>query len=99
MGLFSRSDQPSTLSQEFITRYWDLHARLDSLEASLDSRLDYLEKTYKRVEQSERRLDQKRNGSSPCPDLVADGAAPSSLYALARRASEFVESAGNPAEG
>jgi len=99
MWPFSRPTQPPTLDQEFITRYWDLSARVDSLESQLEGRLEYLEKTYKRAEQSERRLEQKRSVDSPCPDIVPDGAAPSSLYRLARRASELVESAGDSATG
>jgi len=99
MWPFSRQLHSSTLSQDFIQRYWDLSARVDSLEGTLDARLDYLEKTYKRAEQSERRLEQKRSGETPCPDIVPDGAAPSSLYRLARRASELVESAGDNSPG
>jgi len=63
----STREQPSTLDQDFITRYWDLSSRVDALTAQLDERLDELERRYKRAEQSERRLDAKR-ADTPCPE-------------------------------
>ena len=52
--------RPQTLSEVFVIRYWDLAARLDSLETRLEERLDELQRRYQRAEQSERRLDQKQ---------------------------------------
>jgi len=48
-----------------IARYWDLSARVQTLEDRLDSSLDELQRRYQRAEQAERRMDQKReeNGS------------------------------------
>ncbi len=85
MWPFSTQAQPPTLDQEFITRYWDLAARVDSLESQLDGRLEYLEKTYKRAEQSERRLDEKRARETPCSDATPEGDA-RSVFDIARRA-------------
>jgi len=85
MSWFSDSFRPPTLDQDFIQRYWDLSARVDSLESQLDGRLEYLEKTYKRVEQSERRLDEKLAKKSPCEDDEA-ASRPQSVFDIARRA-------------
>lgn len=84
MGWFSTPEPPSTLDQDFIQRYWDLVGRTDSLEAHLDDRLDELERRYKRAEQSERRLDEKRAKETPCPDATPDGAA-RSVFDIAKR--------------
>lgn len=66
---FSSPPPPSTLDQDFITRYWDLVGRVDTLEARLDDQLDELAKRYKRAEQAERRLEEKREAAdSPCDD-------------------------------
>lgn len=85
MGLFTRSPQPSTLDQDFIQRYWDLASHVDALEAQLDERLDELERRYKRAEQSERRLDQKR-ADEPCADVEAQEGRRQSVFDIARRA-------------
>jgi len=70
---FSTQPQPNTLDQDFIARYWDLQSHVNALEAQLDERLDELERRYKRAEQSERRLDEKRV-KSPCDeDLPPSG--------------------------
>ncbi len=84
MWPFSTRAQPSTLDQDFIARYWDLHSHVSALEAQLDERLDELERRYKRAEQSERRLDEKRSEESPCPDATPDGAA-RSVFDIAKR--------------
>jgi len=85
MWPFSTSVPPSTLDQDFIKRYWDLSSRVDSLDAQLDERLDELERRYKRAEQSERRLDEKRD-KPPCPDDVANPVERTSVYDIAKRA-------------
>jgi len=85
MWPFSPSDQPPTLDQDFIRRYWDLSARVDSLESQLDGRLEYLEKTYKRVEQSERRLEEKLAKKTPCEDRDSEQR-PQTVFDIARRA-------------
>lgn len=68
MWPFSHEIPPSTLDQEFIQRYWDLVGRVDSLEARLEEQLDELGKRYKRSEQAERRLEEKRSEDSPCAE-------------------------------
>jgi len=88
-----------TLSQEFISRYWDIEGRVGNLESTLDERLDELERRYKRSEQAERRLDQKRAAVPPCPDDLDPADDGGSIYALARRARESRESEGNTASG
>lgn len=84
MWPFSTPPQSSTLDQDFIQRYWDLRAEVGALDARLDERLDELERRYKRAEQSERRLDQKRLEEAPCPDEVEWPG----IYGIARRARE-----------
>lgn len=54
------SKRPQTLSEEFVTRYWDLEARVSGLETKLEERLEELQRRYQRAEQAERRLDAKR---------------------------------------
>ena len=85
MGWFSDSVQPSTLSQEFIERYWDLESRVTALDAQMTERLDELERRYKRAEQSERRLDEKRQ-DIPCPEQAEAGSVRTSVYDIARKA-------------
>jgi len=55
------------LTQELVERTWDLQGRLKHLEATLDERLEDLSKRYRRAEQSEKRLDDKK-ASTPCED-------------------------------
>jgi len=85
MWPFSTSSQPPTLDQDFIQRYWDLHSHVSALEAQLDERLDELERRYKRAEQSEYRLEEKR-AKTPCPDDVADPVGRTTVYDIARKA-------------
>jgi len=59
--------EASPLSEELLERIWDLSGRLKQLESNLDERLNELAARYRRAEQSERRLDEKRS-SSPCAD-------------------------------
>lgn len=69
MWLFSARAQPNTLSQEFIARYWDLEAKVSAMQLLIDDQLHELELRYKRSEQAERRLEEKRDGAaSPCAD-------------------------------
>ena len=77
---FRQKVQPSTLDQDFISRYWDLVGRVDSLEAHLDDRLNELEKRYKRSEQAERRLQEKRELANPCEDDHVGAAHPALGY-------------------
>lgn len=81
---FTPPPLPNTLSQDFIERYWDLESRVTALDAQITERLDELERRYKRAEQSERRLDEKRAKETPCPDATPDGAA-RSVFDIARR--------------
>lgn len=50
-----RQKSPPTLSEEFVTRYWDLSARVDSLEQRLDDALGDLKRRAASVAQAERR--------------------------------------------
>jgi len=63
---FRSKPAPNSIDQDFITRYWDLSGRVESLEAHVDDRLHELEKRYKRSEQAERSLAKKKEG--PCAD-------------------------------
>jgi len=82
MGFFRRKEAPG-LSEELVQRIWDVSARLKQLEGNLDERLAELAARYRRAEQSEKRLDEKR-ASGPC----ADDEAPRKQhpYLAARRA-------------
>jgi len=66
MGFFRRKEAPG-LSEELVQRVWDVSARLKQLEGNLDERLAELSARYRRAEQSEKRLDDKRS-SGPCAD-------------------------------
>jgi len=55
----------SSLTQDLIERVWDVQGRLKQLEGILDERLEELSKRYRRAEQSEKRLDDKK-ASTPC---------------------------------
>jgi len=66
MWFFKRKDAPG-LTQELIERTWDLSGRLKQLESNLDDRLTELANRYRRAEQSEKRLDDKK-ASTPCDD-------------------------------
>jgi len=66
MWLFKNKDAPG-LTQELIERTWDLSGRLKQLEGILDERLTELANRYRRAEQSEKRLDDKK-ASTPCDD-------------------------------
>lgn len=84
MWPFPARAQPDTLSQEFIARYWDLEAKVSAMQLLIDDQLHELELRYKRSEQAERRLENKRDESAqPCeePDLSPHPA----LVALRRR--------------
>jgi len=66
MGFF-RGKEASGLSEELVQRVWDVSARLKQLEGNLDERLAELSARYRRAEQSEKRLDEKR-AARPCDD-------------------------------
>lgn len=66
MFLFRRKPAPA-LSEELVQRVWDLSGNLKQLESRLDERLEDLAKRYRRAEQSEKRLDDKK-ASSPCDE-------------------------------
>ena len=65
MRWFTRKKQPPTLSEEFITRYWDLKARVDALEITVEETLADLKRRAAALAQAERRLDQKRQAEEP----------------------------------
>jgi len=64
---FSNKNTAQVLTQELVERTWDLAGRLKHLESTLDERLEDLSKRYRRAEQSEKRLDDKK-ASTPCED-------------------------------
>jgi len=66
MWLFKSKETPG-LTQELIERTWDLSGRLKQLESVLDDRLTELANRYRRAEQSEKRLDDKK-ATTPCED-------------------------------
>jgi len=59
--------ESSSLSEELLERIWDVSGRLKQLESRLDERLDELAARYRRAEQSEKRLDDKRS-VAPCDE-------------------------------
>jgi len=95
---FSRAPRAPTLDQDFVTRYWDLSGKVDSLEARVEDRLDEIERRYKRAEQAERRLDAKRAEESPCADNPPENGS-SGLYDLARRARVATQSTRDSTSG
>ena len=66
MSIFKTKTAPK-LTEELIQRMWDLQGRLKLLESTLEERLDELSRRYRRAEQSEKRLDDKK-ASTPCDD-------------------------------
>jgi len=64
---FKKRKTTPSLSEELVQRVWDLSGHLKQLEGNLEERLDELAKRYRRAEQSEKRLDDKK-ASSPCDD-------------------------------
>jgi len=66
MGLF-KTKQPEGLTQALVERVWDMESRLKHLETILNNQMDELSKRYRRAEQSEKRLEEKR-ADSPCGD-------------------------------
>jgi len=67
---FRKTKPAPGLTEELVQRVWDLSGNLKQLEAVLNERLSELAARYRRAEQSEKRLDEKRT-SKPCDD--ADG--------------------------
>jgi len=66
MWLFKRKETPG-LTQELVERTWDISGRLKQLETNLDERLAELAARYRRAEQSEKRLDDKK-AATPCDE-------------------------------
>lgn len=64
---FRKTKDAPVLTQELVERTWDLQGRLKQLEATLDERLEELSRRYRRAEQSEKRLDDKK-APTPCDD-------------------------------
>jgi len=64
---FSKRNEAPGLTQELVERTWELTGRLKLLESTLDERLVELSNRYRRAEQSEKRLDDKK-ASTPCDD-------------------------------
>jgi len=87
MWPFSSTSPPSSIDQDFITRYWDLKAQVDGMQLLIDDQLHEIENRYKRAEQSERRLAQKREEGSPCADEEGSpaGVQHPSIIALKKR--------------
>jgi len=64
---FRKTKPTPGLTEELVQRVWDLSGNLKQLEAVLDERLTELSSRYRRAEQSEKRLAEKR-ASTPCDD-------------------------------
>lgn len=63
--------RPPTLSEEFVSRYWDLKARVDGIEDRLEETLADLRRRAASVATSERRLEMKKtNGPGEAPALT-----------------------------
>jgi len=83
MAFFS-TDKVETARIDLIERLTDLSGRLKGLEDRFDAKLDDLSARYRRAEQSERRLEEKRD-SSECDDPDDDSDLHPALVALKRR--------------
>lgn len=68
---FRKRNAAPQLTEELLERHWDVQGRLKQLEATLDERLEELSRRYRRAEQSEKRLDDKK-ASSDCEDCDDD---------------------------
>ena len=64
---FFGTKRPPALAEELVQRVWDCSSRLKQLEDRFDASLEELSVRYRRAEQSEQRLEKKRN-ASPCDD-------------------------------
>jgi len=64
---FSKKNTAPSLTEDLVQRVWDVQGRLKQLEQGMDERLEELSKRYRRAEQSEKRLEDKK-ASSPCDD-------------------------------
>lgn len=86
---FFGTKPPQTLDQDFIKRYWDLEGRIIQLEERIGAQLDELSKRYRRAEQSERRLEEKREAAVPC-DEESEGDQHPAILALKRRQTRVI---------
>jgi len=64
---FSKKETAPGLTEELVQRVWDIQGHLKQLDTTLDERLTELAARYRRAEQSEKRLDDKK-ASTPCED-------------------------------
>jgi len=64
---FFKSKETPGLTEELVQRVWDIQGHLKQLDTTLDERLTELAARYRRAEQSEKRLDDKK-ASTPCDD-------------------------------
>lgn len=81
---FRKTNPAPTLSEELIERIWDQNSRLKQLEGVLDERLEELSRRYRRAEQSEKRLDDKK-ASGDCADCPDERRVPKALLARRKR--------------
>jgi len=81
---FSSPKPAPSLTQDLVERTWDIEGRLKQLEDRLTAELDELSKRYRRAEQSEKRLADKRT-SSDCEDCDDEPAVHPAIAALKRR--------------
>lgn len=71
---FFKSKDPPGLTEDLIQRVWDLGGRIKQLEDRFDGQLDELSKRYRRAEQSEARLERKKDGDcEDCPEEEVGG--------------------------
>jgi len=64
---FRKTKPAPGLTEELVQRVWDVQGHLKLLESTLEERLTELSARYRRAEQSEKRLDDKK-ASTPCDD-------------------------------
>jgi len=81
---FSKKNTAPALTEELLERIWDVNGRLKQLERNLDDRLEELSRRYRRAEQSEKRLDDKK-ASTPCEDEASERKVHPALAARKKR--------------
>ena len=67
---FRKTKEPPSLTEDLVQRVWDCSSRLEQLEDRFKAQLDDLSVRYRRAEQSEKRLEDKR-APSPCEEEAA----------------------------
>lgn len=84
MGLFKRSEPPSTLLEEHIQMVHDLRARVGALEDEVSDALDRIERKRRQVQALTQKLGHSDNGTAP--ETPAPEARPQTQMDLAMEA-------------